>query len=257
LTLPGIPDRLSGFGLDSIAWAVAFSGAAACSLPERGASTTVSLESILAKNRINILGGVSDAGKTRFILPTAISDFQRPWAYISGDRSKLDAIDTFSLMGYDASQVPLIPAFGADHKPWRKCVEVMSHMEPRPEYVIFEGFQRQCKNHNRPDSVYEFLNEVDSHLRPTTQFPLGLTLLGIAESPKQKPRERYPDPRHRISGCSAWVSHASTVLVLEPLDNDMACENGARQLWVCGKNSARVKLLTAFDKRGRLLFRDL
>jgi hypothetical protein len=105
--------------------------------------------------------------------------------------------------------------------------------------------------------VFEFLSGIDAYLKPTAEFPAGLTVLGIAESPKMKPKEKYGDPRQRISGCTAWASHASTVFLLEPLDNDPSGSNADRQLWVCRKTGPRRKLVTQFDAKGNLVFPNL
>jgi hypothetical protein len=214
------------------------------------------LSNLLPKHRIHLLGGASDAGKTSFILPAMVK-WSPNWVYVSGDRSILDALDKFTQLGLPPGAVPLIPAYGRDSKSWRVVVEQMETMEPRPEYVVFEGFQRQCRNHNRPNDVFEFLGEIDSYLQPTQQFPNGLTFIGITESPKQKPKDRYPDPRQRISGCSAWASHASTVFLLEPLDKDTTGIGPGRQLWVCQKNAPRQCHFTQFTSNGLLVFPNL
>lgn len=214
------------------------------------------LKTLLSKHRVHLLGGVSDAGKTSFILPAMIAWSPR-WAYICGDRSELDADDKFKQLGIQPSTVPLIPAYGRAFKNWHQLVQEIEHWNPQPEYIVFEGFQRRCRNHNRPGDVFEFLNEIDAYLQPTKQFPAGLTVLGITESPKQKPREKYADPRQRISGCSAWASHASTVFVLEPLDSDPKGQCNGRQLWICTKNSPRRCETTTFDSQGNLVFSNL
>lgn len=214
------------------------------------------LKDLLLKHRIHLLGGVSDAGKTSFILPAMVAWSPR-WAYVAGDRSDLDAVDKFKQLGINPSQVPLIHAYGREYKGWSQVLETIERWSPQPEYIVFEGFQRRCTNHNRPDSTFEFLNEVDAYLQPTRQFPAGLTVLGITESPKQKPREKYADPRQRISGCSAWGSHASTIFLLEPLDTDPKGQGAGRQLWICTKNAPRRCETTTFDSQGNLIFQNL
>lgn len=209
---------------------------------------------VLAKHRVNLLGGASDAGKTSFILP-AMAAWGPRWVYVCADRSDVDALEKIEQLGL--THIPLLPAFGRDFKSWPQIVEVLKSWDPLPEYVVFEGFQRRASDHNKANYVFEFLNEVDSYLKPTRQFPLGLTMLGIAESPKQTPKNRYSDPRQRISGCSAWGSHASTILLLETMDHDREGLAPDRQLWVCMKNKPRRKLIGSFDERGNLLFPNL
>lgn len=216
----------------------------------------MALKDLLLKHRVHLLGGVSDAGKTSFILPAMVA-WGPNWAYVCGDRSDLDADDKFKQLGINPASVPMVPAYGKNYKNWRQVIENIERWKPQPEYLVFEGFQRRCANHNRPNDVFEFLNEVDAYLQPTRQFPLGLTVLGITESPKQKPREKYADPRQRISGCSAWASHASTVLVLETLDKDPSGSGSGRQLWVCAKNTQRRMETTTFDAKGNLVFPNL
>lgn len=206
----------------------------------------------LPRNRVHLLAGESDAAKTRFVLPAMLE--QSPnWAYVSGDRSRLDAEDTIHSLGYNVADVPLIPAFGPERKGLNGVLDALTILNPKPEYVIWEGFQRLCADANRKHLTEAFLSAMDTVCRPNSKFPNGLTILGVCESPKQKPHERYRNPRSRVAGSATWGYAASTVILIDNMPRDWAFEIHERVLWVCLKNAPRLKLHLVADERGRYL----
>jgi hypothetical protein len=222
------------------------------------------LDNLLPRNRVHLLAGVRDAGKTRFILP-AMLDWQAmpastcpPWAYVAADRSILDAHDTIRDMGYQISDVPLIPGYGAKRKVWTGIVEALAQITPRPEIVVVEAFQDLCDNYNKRGDVHEFMNTVDSYCHPQTGFPKGLTVVGMTGSPKQCMRDRYPDPSQRVPGSSCWVERASTAFVVESADpKTLSLIPPERRLFVCRKSGPRLDLSGAFTTQNRLHFPNL
>jgi hypothetical protein len=213
----------------------------------------VDLKSWLPPRRVHLLGGVSDAGKTRFILPAMLAWADAPsWVYVSGDRPRADVEDTMADMGMLRDSVPILPAFGRDNKNWLRIVLAVKEMRPLPELLIIEGFGDLCDDPQTRVQVRNFMSDVSAYLEPTLEFPQGLTVLGVMESPKLKPHERYQNPRQRISGVSAWAYHASTVILIEP--DDPECMEPTRTLFVCLKGTRRVKLSGTFSGANRLIF---
>lgn len=221
------------------------------------------IDEVLPTNRIHLLGGVSDAGKTRWVLP-AMLDWEAgknvlgrashpcPWAYVIGDRLEVEAHDTMNSMGINPASVRCIPAFGAHNKNWLQILIAAAALRPIPQLLVIEGFSDLPETDTRV-GVRTFLGSVGSFCQGAKEFPQGLTILGIVESPKQKPFERYKNPRHRVSGVSAWGYHSSTILLLEGDKGDDELLLPTRTLWVCMKNGIRRKVQAAFDQKGRLL----
>lgn len=221
------------------------------------------IDILLPRHRVHVLGGVSDAGKTRFIIP-AMLDFASgkplfahtshpvPWAYVSGDRSLQEAHDTISSMDINPATISIIPAFGKENKKFNQIIEAASLLRPCPQLLIIEGFQDLPVGDFRRD-VRTFLSNANAYCQPSKEFPLGLTLIGILESPKMKPNEKYSNPRQRISGVSSWGFHTSTVMLLEAAKDDPSYETEYRDIWFCVKNGKRVKYSLIFNEKGQLV----
>lgn len=222
------------------------------------------IDEVLPSNRVHLLAGVSDAGKTSWAIPTLIKwsngeevlgrrSHPVPWAYVAGDRIVEEAEDKVHQMGYTLNDIRIIPAFGKHNKNWINILIAASAMEPKPGLLVVEGFSDLPDGESKKE-VREFLGSVSAFCQgPTVEFPKGITILGIVESPKPKPGEKYANPRHRVSGVSAWGYHSSTVIIIEGIEKDEALEQPYRQIWVCPKTGLRRKLGATFDERGRLL----
>lgn len=220
------------------------------------------IDEVLPINRINLLGGVSDAGKTSWLLP-ALLDWEQglpvlgrpsnpvPWAYVSGDRLMLDVQDKLAQLNIPQGAIRIIPASGKDHKGWQRIMLAASALVPKPEFLVMEGFSEMCGD--RKLEVVEFFESVGAICQGCPEFPNGLTILGVVESPKQKPYERYPNPRQRISGSSVWGYKASTVMLIESVKGDEELLTDKRTFYVCSKNGKRRKLDAQFDAQGRLI----
>ena len=221
------------------------------------------IDEVLPTRRIHLLAGVSDAGKTRFILPAMLEwekgepvlgrkSYPRPWAYVIGDRTLQDAYDSMRGMGINPDDVRCIPAFGKANKNVGQVLMAAQQMKPVPELLVWEGFQ-DLPEGDRRQEVRTFLCNMSAYCEGDAGFPNGLTILGIVESPKLKPTERYTNPRQRVSGVSAWGYHSSTILLLESLENDLSFQTPNRILWICTKNGPRRCVSAAFNTQGRLV----
>lgn len=220
------------------------------------------LSTLLPRQRVNLLSGVRDSGKTRFILPAMINwsaEGGPPWAYVAADRSILDAQQTILDMNYKLSDVPLIPAYGRHHKStWRDVVSALVPLNPRPEIVVVEAFQDFAESINKRNLVHDYMNEVDAYCQPTQEFPHGLTIIGLTGAPKQSPRDRYPDPSQRVPGTAIWVERASVVMVVESAEKDLSLTTAQRKLFWCRKHGGmRIEAPGSFDSNNRLVFPTL
>jgi hypothetical protein len=217
------------------------------------------LSDVITPRRVHLLGGVSDAGKTRFIIPALLAwTTAPPWAYVVGDRTLEDARDTMQDMGIPPSAVLTIPAFGDHNKAsWLEVKLAVDRMAPLAELIVVEGFQDLCPGQGRKNEVREFLSGVSSYLNPSPQHPNGLTILGVVESPKLKTHETYANPRQRVSGVSSWGYHASTILLIESAAKDGEFLTGNRVMWVCHKGRQRRRIDGCFDPNNQLTFPGL
>jgi hypothetical protein len=158
-------------------------------------------------------------------------------------------------MGIDPFRIRCIPAFGRENKTVNEILIAASRMDPVPELLVWEGFQDAPEGERKKD-VRSFLCNMAAYCEGDRGFPRGLTILGIVESPKLKPAERYPNPRQRVSGVSAWGYHTSTILLLESVEGDPSFLQPDRVLWVCIKNGKRRQLAASFDAKGRLVVQN-
>jgi hypothetical protein len=202
------------------------------------------IQRILPTPRIHLLGGNSNAGKTRFILPM-MSEWQQgkpimgfpsrpvPWAYVIGDRLAVEAEATMDDMGINPCSITMIPAFGPHNKNWQQVMREASRLHLG--LIVWEGFSDFNPGRDHRKDVREYLSNL-SAMCYADEFDQGaLTIIGIMESPKLKPAERYNDPRQRISGVASWGYHSSTVMLIEAADaKDLS--NTERKLYVSVKN---------------------
>jgi len=221
------------------------------------------IERILPTPRIHLLGGNSNAGKTRFILPMMrqweagkpIMGFPShpvPWAYVVGDRLLVEAEATMKDMGISPKTVPMIPAFGPDNKNWHQVMREAARLHLG--LLVWEGFSDFNPGRDHRKDVREFLSNVSALCYANEFHEGGLAIIGIMESPKMRPMERYNDPRQRISGVASWGYHSSTVMLIEAADpKDLS--NTERKLYVSVKNGTSFETDGRFDLRtGRLEF---
>lgn len=219
------------------------------------------VDDVLPVRRVHLLGGVSDAGKTRFIIP-ALLEWERgkpflgrashpvPWAYVAGDRPLSEAQDTVASMNLNSASIRMIAGYGLHNRGWYDIVRAAKELVPVPQLLVIEGFSDLPPGETKRD-VRAFLSDVSAYCESPTDFPAGLTVIGVVESPKLKPNERYSNPRQRISGVSSWGFHTSTVILIESEDAEYTKPD--RTVWACMKGAPRLKLQGSFDLNGRLV----
>ena len=156
-------------------------------------------------------------------------------------------------MGLNPSAIPLIPAFGSSHKPMYKIIEAA--YKRGAHLIVIEGFQKFIEGPGQARDVQQFLENMSGYTDPT-QSGGGCTILGVVESPKLKPHERYEDARQRVSGVSAWGYYSNTIFLIERNREDLkrGVDSPARTMFVCPKQGKRLALAGAFDREGHLTF---
>ena len=195
------------------------------------------VDKILPRRRVHLLCGPSGSGKTRFMLDAMVAwakgqdflgykSFPEPWLYVAADRSGEEvkaAINALTLAGED---VPVMPAYaiGTDTLDWERVFNAI--LGTGRKVIVWEGFGRYVGANPKGHIVDRFIEQLTYRVQKH-----DLTLIGIVEQPKMKPKDRYGNPRQRISGPVAWGHHCSTVITIEPIDEDNP-SNPKREIWV-------------------------
>jgi hypothetical protein len=223
------------------------------------------IDSVVPANEVHLLAGVSDAGKTRWLFHMllewekgnsifGLNSTPVPWLYVAGDRTERAAIRTLSDMGLNPASIPLLPAFGSSHKPLFKIFD--EAIKRGAHLLVIEGFQKFVDGTGQFRDVQQFLENMSGYTDPTSTNPSGFTILGVVESPKLKPNERYDDPRQRVSGVSAWGYYSNTIFLIERFREDLkqGKDNPRRMMYVCPKQGKRLEIAGGFDSQGHLTF---
>lgn len=217
------------------------------------------IDTILPSQEVHLLAGMSDAGKTRWLFGMLLEWEQGkpilglpshpvPWLYVAADRTERQAQRTLAAMGHTPSQIPLLPAFGRQRK---TRLQILTEASRRGiELIIWEGFKKFLPGSGNDRDVTELLEDLSAYTDPSPDFPNGLTILGVVETPKMKPMERYSDPRQWVSGAAAWGYYSSTVFIIEYPNP----ASPGRILHVCPKQGQRLAIDGGFDTQGRLTF---
>lgn len=212
------------------------------------------VESLIPKFEVNLVAGPSGAGKTRWLLGSlkkwerglpflGRTSYPCKWAYAASDRSLASVHRTLKDIGIEPDSINIIPAWGKHYKTLPQIFDAAKGYE----LLVIEGFANYAED-TTSKAVRNFLAAVQRTIEND-----GQTLIGIVESPKMKPTERYQNPRQRVSGAAAWAHYTETIFLVEPEDvSDPSL--GTRRLYVCPRNEAGVVLKAAFDSEGRLIF---
>jgi hypothetical protein len=199
------------------------------------------VDTILPEQAIHIVAGPTGAGKSRWLLEM-LQDWQagrdvlgykshpRPWLYVSGDRQQIEVERTLLSMGLQPGNVPIMPAFGV--MPVMGALGILEEAERREaELLVWEGFGKYVEANAGGNAVTRWLNMVTwrlSHTQNGTKRFKPLTIIGVMEQPKMKPKDQYQNARQRISGPAAWGHSASTIILVE--HGDKSCKGPKRTL---------------------------
>jgi hypothetical protein len=221
------------------------------------------IEPILPKYEVHLLAGVTGVGKTTWLFHTLIQEWSHgeyvlgfpsypvPWVYVAADRSLASAYRTMDAMGIDHSTIDIIPAHGADHKSFNQVMEAVA--EKNAELVVVEAFGSFVDDPARSKQVSAFIHSSCAWTPPSKDFPNGLTILGVVESPKMKPAERYKLPRQRISGVATWGHMADCIMLIEHTNPGVQGDPN-RVLYVCPRIGKDMEFHGSFNDQNHLVF---
>lgn len=221
------------------------------------------VERIFPHTEIHLIGGPSGSGKTRWIFQTFIGEWQkghpvlghasypRPWVYILGDRSRDDATETLTQLGYSLDDIRIHSAVDEGSIDLDKVIAKVGELNPKPELLIVEGLASlaasQCNNINSYKDVARFLTILTRLCKRN-----HITIIGVVHQPKMKDDSRYTNPRQRIMGSAAWAAYSATVVLIEPVgEGPIGAQE--RQLVVLPRNAPEMWLKLMFDRNGRLV----
>ena len=199
------------------------------------------VDTLLPEQAIHLLAGPTGAGKSRWLLEM-LQDWQagkdvlgykshpRQWLYVSGDRQQIEVERTLTSLGIAHTSVPIMPAFGV--MPIMGALGILEEAEKRQaELLVWEGFGKYVESNAGGTAVTRWLNMITWRLSHTQTGQMRfkpLTIIGVMEQPKMKPKDKYTNARQRISGPAAWGHSASTIILVE--HGDQYCRGPKRTL---------------------------
>ncbi len=214
------------------------------------------VDSLIPEHEINLVAGPSGAGKTRWLLQTlkkweagepflGHTSYPAKWCYVASDRTLASVHRTLDSMGIDPKGLNIIPAWGADYKTLPQIFDAINGSGAK--LAVIEAFGEFAEEPTGK-AVRNYLAAVQRTIAKDQ-----ITLIGVVESPKMKPHERYENPRQRVSGAAAWAHFTETIFLVEP-ENVSDPSSPTRRLTVCPRNREGLILKAAFDSMGRLVF---
>lgn len=211
------------------------------------------VDSIFPGQSIHLIAGPTGAGKTRFLFSSLEQWVQGgpvlgfpshpcPWLYVAADRQKSEVDRTLTTMGLTMT-VPFFSAFGV-MPPVGAMGILRAAEEAGAELLVWEGFGKYVDMHGGGGTaVSRWLNMVTWRLTHTeTGAPrsVPLTIIGVMEEPKMKPRDKYTNPRQRVSGPAAWGHSCDTVIVIE-YANEKRPSDPMRRMYVCNHSGPSME----------------
>ena len=215
------------------------------------------IETILPAHQVHLLAGPSGAGKTRWIINLLKNTFERgepifgykthyvPWAYVAADRSIESVHRTFNDIRIDPKSVNIIPAFGTDNKNLYEIQDAIT--QSKAKLVVIEAFGHFAED-TKSAVIKKYLERWQVMAKQG-----DYTIIGVVESPKMKPNDRYKNPRWRVSGAAAWAHFADTIFLVEP-DEKADGHKSARLLHLCPRHAQEQSFTSSFGTDGKLVF---
>jgi hypothetical protein len=217
------------------------------------------IDPLFERRTVHIVAGASGAGKTIWLLETmtkwargedvmGFKSYPEPWLYVSGDRSGEAVWRKIDCMGLNRSEIPLLPAYATGHNTldWEKIF--VQILDSGAKTIVWEGFGRYIPSNAKGNAVDIWIEQIIYQAEKN-----DLTIIGVCEQPKMKPRDKYSNPRQRISGPAAWGHHTSTTILIEPAD-EKTPSNPNRVLYCIIHDGGAPKELRATMKDNHLVF---
>jgi hypothetical protein len=196
------------------------------------------IDKILPAGETHLLAGPTGAGKTRWLFQMLLQwqaglpvlghrSHPVPWVYIAADRSISAAKRTLDDMQIDMKQINCIPAWDRQMTLGQITDAIKAE---NAQLAVFEAFGSFCDPPANSRNVKNFLS---AHYKAMQHE--GITTIGVMESPKMKPKDRYDNPRQRVSGVATWGHFTETIFLMEP-SNAGDPSDPARTLYCCPRN---------------------
>lgn len=221
------------------------------------------IEGMLPANQLHLLGGPSGGGKSTlaFQMLDALHNGtpflgrrtrQMKIAYVSGDRPTASveetqdrcrvAFPTFSLVDESLDTQDLVS------KVIPRLTAVCGH---RPNFIYVDGFTSMVPGgfQNNYAIVARWLASLQRYC-----WKQKITILGACHTTKTKENEKFTNPRQRILGSVSWGGFSETVLIIEPLDDDITRKK--RMLYILPRNHADEHMVLTLTPEGRLQVPD-
>lgn len=218
------------------------------------------VDEILPVNEVHLLAGPSGSGKTTWILNALKREWEKgepflgyqsypaPWAYAPADRSLDSVMRTLKRIKIDPGSIDIIAAYGEDKRSFTQIIDVAETLGAKLLVIeAFGHFVEEMIGTPNGKNVGSFLSTTRHLIKKA-----DLTIIGVVESPKMKPYERYENPRQRISGAAAWAHFSETIFLMERQDPQDP-SNTWRRLYLCPRN-APDEILTGRLMDGEIFF---
>jgi hypothetical protein len=147
-------------------------------------------------------------------------------------------------MGISRAAFEIVPAWD-EHLTFNQIIDFVE--SSNANLAVLEGFGQYVDPPGHTHQVRNFLCSSCATVKAH-----DVTIIGVVESPKMKPKDRYENPRQRVSGAAAWGHHAETIFLVEPADPGNAADP-RRTITVCPRNYSGMVKLASFDRNGKLV----
>lgn len=206
------------------------------------------IDGLLPSHEIHLLAGPTGAGKTTWLFDM-LRNWERgddilgcqshpvPWIYVAGDRSDDGMYRTMDRMRIPHDAFLTIPAWD-QHMTFQQILDHVS--KSGAKLAVLEGFGQYVDPPGQTKQVRDFLCSACGICKKEK-----ITIIGVVESPKMKPRDQYENPRQRVSGPAAWGHHSETIFLMEPRDASRPSD-AKRMLTVCPRNAAGLEIPYVF-----------
>lgn len=225
------------------------------------------VDTLLPFYSINMLGGPSGGGKTRWLFQTLLDHWEKgkpvhgfashpcPWLYVACDRPVEAAAETLHKLGYDPDRVR---TFGAMEEGVLELEGIIRHVltkcDPKPELIVLDPITMVCGKLNINDyvQVSRWMGTVWRIIKSA-----GVSIIGLCHQPKMKEDSYYLNPRQRLMGSAAWAACSDTVIMVEPPPGKVTAETEKlRKLVILPRNASGIYMDLQFDSNGRLCEMD-
>lgn len=215
------------------------------------------VEDIFAVGSVNLLAGMSGAGKSRFMFQS-VEELEKQqslltYKILSEVRCKYFAFDRSQQACWDLltrmkcfPKCPIVSILSQTKSFDDLCIPTREEIGDA-NFVILDGFDFAVKG-----------NVIDLRTVGRLLFQcgrlaedLGICILGALGTAKVKGMDSYDSPREKILGSSAWARLCETILIMEK-PND-AVDDKSRNLLVLPRNNENTSLALTFNKQGRLI----